>query len=119
MPTPFGLAVPALQQTVPPVGVAVCPLSTVQYTCAGQNELQWREPGSVDTATYTLQASEVNDSTPAGVFTTVLTDISGTTLTSTATIDSVNLTDDGRRITCRDDTGSANQQVGTVQLTGM
>ena len=37
----------------------------------------------------------------AGVFRTVLTDISGNTLTSTAAIDSVSLNDDGRIIECR------------------
>ena len=96
----------------------MCPLSTVQYTCSvTQNELQWKDSRSVDTAIYTT-ASAVNDNGTAGVFNTVLTNISGNTLTSTATIDSVNLTDDGRNITCRDDTGSANQQVGTVQVTG-
>ena len=42
-----------------------------------------------------------------------------TTLTSTATIDSVSLGDDGRSITCREDTGSVNQQVRTVQVAGM
>ena len=88
----------------------MCPLSTVQYTCVADSELQWRESGS---------ASVVNDTAMTGVFNTVLTDISGNTLTSTATIDSVSLGDDGRNISCRDDTGSANQQVRTVQVVSM
>ena len=92
------LLVPALQQTVPPGGVAVCPLSTVQYTCVTQNELLWTTPAPAGYNT----ANQINSIRIAGVFTTVLTDISGTTLTSTATIDSVNLTDDGRNITCRE-----------------
>ena len=94
--------VPVLQQTVPPGGVAVCPLSTVQYTCVTQNDLHWRaSAGSVKTATYTL-ASQVNDTAMAGVFNTTLTNKSDNTFTSTATIDSVNLTDDGRNISCTD-----------------
>ena len=51
----------------------------------------------------------------AGVFNTVLTDISGNTLTSTATIDSVSLGDDGRSITCREISNSV-RQTCTVQL---
>ena len=95
----------------------MCPLSTVQYTCEAQNDLQWKECTSNDAATYMI-SDGVNATDMAGVFNTVLTNISGNTLTSTATIASVDLTDDGRNITCRDDTGSANQQVSTVQLTG-
>ena len=119
-PIPLCVVVPALQQTVPPGGVAVCPLSTVQYTCVAVLDMRWEESGSAVTATYTTvqPASEVNDTAMAGVFRTVLTDISGNTLTSTATIDSVSLGDDGRIITCRDVTGSVNQQVHTVQVAG-
>ena len=95
------LPVPALQQTVPPGGVAVCPLSTVEYTCMGQNELNWKDSDSAIGAAYII-SSEVNATGMAGVFHTVLTNISGTTLTSTATINSVSLTDDGRSITCRE-----------------
>ena len=88
-PIPLCVVVPALQQTVPPGGVAVCPLSTVQYTCVAVLDMRWEESGSAVTATYTTvqPASEVNDTAMAGVFRTVLTDISGNTLTSTATID--------------------------------
>ena len=49
--------VPALRQTVPPGGVAVCPLSTVQYTCVADSELQWRTAVLVS---YTT-ANQVND----------------------------------------------------------
>ena len=42
----------------------------------------------------------------AGAFTTVLTDISGSILTSTATIDSVSLGDNGRNISCFDINGA-------------
>ena len=108
-------AVPALQQTVPPGGVAVCPLSTVQYTCTGDNELSWRE---LDTSVTYQLSSAVNQTAMAGVFNTVLTDISGNTLTSTATIDSVSLGDDGIRITCRDISGALSQQVRMIQVTG-
>ena len=66
----------------------MCTHSTVEYTCVAQNELHWITPVR-------------SDAMLAGVFNTVLTDISGNTLTSTATIDSFNLTDDGRSITCR------------------
>ena len=99
----------------------MCPLSTVQYTCVADLDMTWRESGSAVTATYTTvqPASVVNDTAMTGVFNTVLTDISGNTLTSTATIDSVSLGDDGRNIICRDHTGSANQQVLAVQVASM
>ena len=91
----------------------MCPLSTVQYTCMAQTRMSWRELGSDKTATYTAlpPASQINDTSMAGVFRTVLTDISGTILTSTATIDSVNLTDDGRNISCFDINGATNKLV--------
>ena len=105
----------ALQQTVPPGGVAVCPLSTVQYTCVADSELQWR---TAVLAGYTT-ANQVNDTAMAGVFNTVLTDITGNTLTSTATIDSVSLGDDGRNITCREISNSVvSEQTRTVQVEG-
>ena len=112
----FFSLVPALQQTVPPGGVAVCPLSTVQYTCVADSELQWRTAMLVG---YTT-ANQVNDTAMTGVFNTVLTDISGNTLTSTATIDSVSLGDDGRSITCREVSNSViSEQIGTVQMNGI
>ena len=111
------LAVPALQQTVPPGGVAVCPLSTVQYTCTGDNELSWRELHTSGSVTYQL-SSAVNQTAMTGVFNTVLTSKNGNTLTSTATIDSVSLGDDGRSITCRDISGALSQQVQMIQVTG-
>ena len=94
--------VSSLQQTVPPGGVAVCPLGTVQYTCVADTRMLWRELGSSATSIYSAlpPANQVDDTGMAGVFNTVLTNINGTLLTSTATIDSVNLTDDGRNITC-------------------
>ena len=105
--------VPALQQTVPPGGVAVCPLSTVQYTCVADTIMKWRETGSSATATYSIlsPASKVNDTAMAGSFRTVLTDISGNTLTSTATIDSVSLGDNGKNITCLSITSAANKMI--------
>ena len=110
-------AVPALQQTVPPGDVAVCPLSTVQYTCAGDNELSWRALDTPDSVTYGL-TSAVNHTAMTGVFNTVLTDISGNTLTSTATIDNVSLGDNGKGITCRDISGALGQRVRMIQVTG-
>ena len=93
----------------------MCPLSTVQYTCVADNELQWR---AAVVAGYTT-ANQINDTAMAGVFRTVLTDISGNTLTSTATIDSVSLGDDGRSITCREISNSVvSERVGTVQVEG-
>ena len=104
---------PALQQTVPPGDVAVCPLSTVQYTCVDDTILTWIESGSSVTATYSIlpPASKVNDTAMAGSFRTVLTDISGNTLISTATIDSVNLGDDGTNISCHSITSAANKMI--------
>ena len=95
--------VSSLQQTVPPGDVAVCPLSTVQYTCVADTRMLWRELGSSATSNYSAvpsTASQVDDTGIAGVFKTVLTNINGTILTSTATIYSVNLTDDGINISC-------------------
>ena len=114
------LPVPALQQTVPPGGVAVCPLSTVQYTCVADNSLVWREFGSPSGVTYSTVSGVNVSGINTGVFTTVLTDISGgNTLTSTATIDSVNLTDDGRNVSCHDISGTFNQQARTVRVASM
>ena len=111
----FVFLVPTLQQTVPPGGVAVCPLSTVQYTCVADNELQWR----TDVVAGYSTANQVNDTAMAGSFNTVLTDISGNTLTSTATIDSVSLGDDGRNISCREISNSViSEQTRTVQVEG-
>ena len=107
--------VPGLQQTVPPGDVAVCPLSTVQYTCVADSELQWITAGI---AGYTT-ASQINDTDMAGVFNTILTEIDNITLTSTATIDSVSLGDDGSSITCREISNSViSERVGTVQVEG-
>ena len=91
----------------------MCPLSTVQYTCVADTTLTWREPGSDETATYTIQppASRVNDTAMAGSFQTILTNINGDTLTSTATIDRVSLTDDGTNISCRGITSAASQLI--------
>ena len=105
----------SLQQTVPPGGVAVCPLSTVQYTCVAENVLVWREIDSTTAKTYTTFGSMVNETGMTGVFNTVLTDISGNTLTSTATIDSVSLTDDGRNISCAN---SSDMSWQVVQVQG-
>ena len=56
----------------------------------------------------------------AGVFNTVLTDIDNITLTSTATIDSVSLGDDGRSITCREISGIVvSEEVGIIQVQGV
>ena len=110
------LLVPALQQTVPPGGVAVCPLSTVEYTCVAQTQLSWITPAP---ATYNT-ANQINAMIIAGVFTTVLTDISGNILTSTATIGSVNLTDDGRSITCHEvSNGVLTEITRTIQVEGI
>ena len=94
----------------------MCPLSTVQYTCVAQNQLSWVTPAP---ATYNT-ASQINAMIIAGVFTTVLTNKNGNTLTSTATIDSVNLTDDGRSITCREiSNGTITELTRTIQVEGI
>ena len=111
---------PSLYQTVPPGGVAVCPNSTVEFTCCGETELQWRDVDKTAKGiAYDNITSIVNQTDTIGVFRTVLTDISGNTLTSTATIDSVSLSDDGRNISCRDSTGKSNEQIASVQVDGM
>ena len=93
----------------------MCPLNNVQYTCVADNELSWVTPAATNYNT----ANQINDMKIAGVFTTVLTNISGNTLTSTATIDSVNLTDDGRSITCREISGAVTQLTRTIQVEGI
>ena len=94
----------------------MCPLSTVQYTCVVDSELQWIEAVVVGYTTV----SQINDTAMAGSFNTVLTDISGNTLTSTATIDSVSLGDGGRSITCREISNSViSEQTRTVQVEGV
>ena len=96
----------------------MCPLSTVQYTCVADYELQWRELNSATSVVYIGLFSKVNDHGITGVFMTVLTSISGTTLISTATIDSVSLQeDDGSRLSCTDMSGSVSWQV--VQVEGI
>ena len=106
-----------LLQTVPPEGVFVCPLSTVQFTCVDKTLTKWTEFGSSATTLFStlIPASKVGDTSMAGVFTTELTDISGDTLTSTATIDSVSLGDNGRSISCQSFT---NVKSLVVQLEG-
>ena len=77
--------------------------------------LQWK---TAVVAGYTT-ANEINDTAMAGVFNTVLTDIDNITLTSTATIDSVSLGDDGRSITCREISGIVvSEEVGIIQVEG-
>ena len=97
----------------------MCPHSTVEFTCVGETELQWRDMDTPMTVTFDTSTSSVNQADTTGVFRTVLTDISGNTLTSTATIDCVQLEHNGKRIACRDITGLANQHVGTVQVKGI
>ena len=93
----------------------MCPLSTVQYTCVADSELQWI---TAAVAGYTT-ASQINDTDMTGVFNTVLTDIDNITLTSTATIDSVSLGDDGRSITCREISNSVvSEKTRAVQVEG-
>ena len=46
------LLVPSLQQTVPPGGIAVCPLSTVQYTCVADSEHARGEQSGSDCYCY-------------------------------------------------------------------
>ena len=94
----------------------MCPLSTVQYTCVADSELQWR--ATAVTVGYST-TNQINDTVMAGVFRTVLTDISGNTLTSTATIDSASLGDDGRNVTCHEISNSViNEQTRTVKVEG-
>ena len=94
----------------------MCPGSPINYTCVTDTHMKWRELGSSDTATYVFNLSHIDDTEMAGVFTTVLTDISGITLTSTATIDSVSLEDARKNISC---TGADNETVSElVQVQG-
>ena len=69
--------VPSLYQTVPSGGEAVCPNSTVEFTCVGEAELQWRDVDQSGAVTYDTVTSVVNQTDTTGVFITVLIDISG------------------------------------------
>ena len=111
---------PSLQQTVPSAGIAVCLHSTVEFTCIAEDELRWREVGtpSVHLVTY-MTSTGINQTGTTGVFRTVLTDISGNTLTSTAAIDSVSLSDDGRTVECRQTASSVITDLeNTIQVEG-
>ena len=88
----------SLQQTVPPEGVPVCPLDTLKYTCVEDGELNWKVNGLVK-ATY-IVGSMINDTNTPEIFTFLLINITGNTLTSTATIEKVSLEDDGTNISC-------------------
>ena len=114
----FFFTVPALQQTIPTGGLAVCPNNTVEFTCVAEIELQWQDLNTSQPVLYSSTNSQINPELMTGVFRTVLTDISGSTLTSTATIDSVSLSDDGRNISCRDSTGLSSRQIATINLEG-
>ena len=109
--------VPSLYQTMPSGEIDVCPHNPVEFTCVGELELQWRDVDTPMTVTYN-NVSSVNQTSITGVFRTVLTDISGNKLTSTATIDNVSLNDDGEEITCRDSSGIRTQSHILVQLKG-
>ena len=91
----------------------MCPDSTIVFTCTADNELSWRDLNSrstiSSTANYTTGSNRQTQT--AGAFRTELTDISGNTITSTATIGSVNLNDDNmRRIACTEVTPSVTAQ---------
>ena len=107
----LSLSVLSLRQTVPPEGVAVCPDSTIVFTCTADNDLRWIDL----TQRYSSTANYTTGSNPqtqtAGAFRTELTDISGNTITSTATIDSVRLNADNMRtIACTSVTPSVTTQ---------
>ena len=115
----FFFTVPDLQRTRPTGGVAVCPDNTVEFTCVAEIELQWQDLSTSQPVPFSSTInSQINQTLMTGVFRTVLIDISGNTLTSTATIDSVSLNDDGRNISCRDSTGLSGRQIGTIKLEG-
>ena len=97
----------------------VCPHSAVEFTCVGKLELQWRDVDTSMTVTYNNVSSVVNQTSTTGVFRTVLTNISGSTLTSTATIDCVSPNNNGEEITCRDSSGVKTQRHILVRLKGL
>ena len=98
--------------------ITVCPHSPVEFTCVGELELQWRDVDTSMTVTYN-NVSSVNQTSTTGVFRTVLTDISGNKLTSTATIDCVSPNNNGEEITCRDSSGVTTQRHILVLLKGL
>ena len=90
----------------------MCPHSKVEFTCVSQQELTWLD---LNASTAQPAFYGTSQTLMTGVFRTVLTEISDNTLTSTATIDSVSLNDDGVRISCRDNTG---QRIASVHMEG-
>ena len=96
----------------------MCPNNTVEFTCVAEIELQWQDLSTSQPVLYSSTNSQINQKETTGVFKTVLTNISGNILTSTATIDSVSLSDDGRRVECRDSTGLSGRQIATIKLEG-
>ena len=115
MHNPPSCAVLTLEQTIPTGGAAVCPNSTVELTCVAQNEILWRD---LNTSMAQPAFYGINQTLMTGVFRTVLTDVSDNTLTSTATIDSVNVSNDGIRISCQDDMGQTNERIVSVHVEG-
>ena len=80
-----------------------------------QNELSWLD---LNTSTAQPAFYGTNLTLMTGVFRTALTDVNGNTRTSTATIDRVKLSDDGIRISCRDDTEQLNKRIASVHVEG-
>ena len=96
----------------------MCPNNTVEFTCVAEIELQWQDLSTSQPVLYSITNSQINLTQMTGMFRTVLTDISGNTLTSTATIDSVSLSNDEINISCRDSTGLSSRQIATIKLEG-
>ena len=108
----------SLQQTQPAGGVPVCLLDTVVFTCEATTELFWRDLTTDGFLVYFASSSMVDDTGDLGIFRTNLTANDGTRLTSTATVNNVQLEYAGRRISCRDNTGVTNEEIVNLTVAG-
>ena len=100
----------SLQQTQPAGDFPVCVLDTVEFTCEGTGELLWRDLATDAFVLYFASSSMVGALFDVAIFKINLTANDGTRLTSTATVNNVQLEYTGRRISCRDDTGVTNKE---------
>ena len=96
----------------------VCPGGTVVFTCTTDTgDLLWDSSGMNEL--YEIHESQLYMHDIIDIFTVNLTGIDGMTLVSTATVQNVQLTHNGRVITCSDATFQGSSISRTVQISGI
>ena len=109
----------SLRQTQPAGGVPVCLNDTVVFTCEATTELFWRDLATNYNRLYFASTSVVGDTGDVAIFRTNLTANDGTRLTSTATVNNVQLEYAGRRISCREtNMGVTNEEIVNLTVAG-